>query len=157
MRESRKKEREKTKNRTKTHTMRNMRDRENMRERKRKTGWGARNDRRAVVQSSTKYKKESVLGGCVAVAKRGKRIRRIRRTPRNGAVEKREGYEKGRRERFERRVSPSARCFVRGGEKEGRRGSARRNDKNSPNPSLITMPAKSEILTAVAPRRATSR
>lgn len=93
-----------------------------------------------------------------AMAKRGKRTRRIRRTrPRNGAVEKREGYEKGRRERFEWRVSPSARCFVRGGEKEGRRGGARRGDKNSPNPSLITMPAKSEILTAVAPRRAAPR
>lgn len=92
------------------------------------------------------------------MAKRGKRTRRIRRTrPRNSDVEKREGYEKGRRERFERRVSPSAWCFVRGGEKEGRRGGARRGDKNSPNPSLITMPAKSEILTAVAPRRATSR
>lgn len=89
------------------------------------------------------------------MAKRGKRTRRIRRTrPRNSDVEKREGYEKGRRERFERRVSPSAWCFVRGGEKEGRRGGARRGDKNSPNPSLITMPAKSEILTAVAPRRA---
>jgi len=87
------------------------------------------------------------------MAKRGKRTRRIRRTrPRNSVVEKREGYEKGRRERFERRVSPSARCFVRGEEKEGRRGGARRGDKNSPNPSLITMPAKSEILTAVAPR-----
>lgn len=47
----------------------------------------------------------------------------IRRTrPRNGAVEKREGYGKGRRERFERRVSPSARCFVREGGREGRRG-----------------------------------
>lgn len=45
---------------------------------------------------------------------------RIRRTrPRNGAVEKREGYGKGRRERFERRVSPSARCFVREGGREG--------------------------------------
>lgn len=47
---------------------------------------------------------------------------RIRRTrPRNGAVEKREGYGKGRRERFERRVSPSARCFVREGGREGGR------------------------------------
>lgn len=63
----------------------------------------------------------------------------------------------GQRERFERRVSPSARCFVRmrgaGGKEEGRKGQCA-SDKNSPNPSLITMPAKSEILTAVAPRRA---
>lgn len=36
-------------------------------------------------------------------------------------------------------------------EKEEGRGSARQGDKNSPNPSLITMPTKSEILTA-APR-----
>lgn len=94
-----------------------------------------------------------MLRGCAAVAKQGKRTRRIRRTRlRSRTVEKHEGYEKGKRERFERRVSPSARCFVRGGEKEGRRGGVRRGDKNSPNPSLITMPAKSEILTAVAPR-----
>lgn len=43
-----------------------------------------------------------------------------------------------------------------GGVEGGGRGSAR-GDKNSPNPSLITMPAKSEILTAVAPRRAAPR
>lgn len=36
--------------------------------------------------------------------------------------------------------------------REGERGSAR-GDKNLPNPSLITMPAKSEILTAAAPLR----
>lgn len=125
---------------------------------------GARNDRpaRAVVQSGTKYKKER-LGRVRGLLWRSgvKGRERIRRTrPRNGAVEKREGYGKGRRERFERRVSPSARCFVREGGREGGRDEgvgARRGDKNSPNPSLITMPAKSEILTAVAPRRATSR
>lgn len=38
------------------------------------------------------------------------------------------------------------------GGREGERGSAR-GDKNLPNPSLITMPAKSEILTAAAPLR----
>lgn len=66
-----------------------------------------------------------MLRDCAAVAKQGKRTRRIRRTRlRNRTVEKHEGYEKGKRERFERRVSPSARCFVRGEERRKDEGVA---------------------------------
>ena len=44
------------------------------------------------------------------------------------------------------RLSPSARCVLSGAEGEAPVG------KNAPNPSLITMPAKSEILTAARHR-----
>lgn len=50
--------------------------------------------------------------------------------------------EKGKVGGSKRRLSPSVRCFV--------QAAAEALDKNSPNPSLITMPVKSEILTAAA-------
>lgn len=39
----------------------------------------------------------------------------------------------------------------------GQLAAGARGGKNSPNPSLITMPAKSEILTAAAPHRVVER
>lgn len=50
--------------------------------------------------------------------------------------------QKGKVGGSKRRLSPSVRCFV--------QAAAEALDKNPPNPSLITMPVKSEILTAAA-------